>query len=163
MILESVYYSMYQPTRRSVLGLIGGVVTTALGSGVVSARHDPQTPRITFNKQTRHIRDGRTTTVVVPRADLPEGGWIVIHHGRHEDHTHGDGTHHIIGHSDYLEPGHYGGLKIEVSPPASGTQTLTAMLHRDDGDREFSHPGGDPHYTDGSGPIRAVAAVTFKE
>lgn len=77
--------------------------------------------------------------------------------------THGDGTHHIIGHSDYLEPGHYGGLKVEVLPPANGTQTLTAMLHQDDVDRKFSHSSVDSHYTDGLGPIRAVATVSFKE
>ncbi|WP_425504665.1 DUF7282 domain-containing protein [Salinigranum marinum] len=96
---------------------------------------------------------------------------MVIHHGRHEgnansgnSHTHGGGDHHIIGHSEYLEPGHYGGLKIPVSPPGTGEKTLTAMLHEDNGDRVFEHPGGDLHYTspDGSGPVRDVAEVTFR-
>jgi hypothetical protein len=154
------------------MSLLGGGLFAVTGSGLAAAKHVPETPRITFNKQTRRVRANRPTTVVVPRADLPEGGYVVIHHGRHEghangggDHTHGGGDHHIIGHSEYLEPGHYGGLKIPVSPPGTGEQTLTAMLHKEDGDnREFNHPGGDPHYTstDESGPVRDIAEVTFK-
>jgi hypothetical protein len=51
-----------------------------------------------------------------------------------------------------------------VSPPETGEQTLTAMLHEDDGDGEFDHPNGDSHYTspDGSGPVRDVAEVVFR-
>ncbi|MDX1745352.1 MAG: hypothetical protein R3324_05385 [Halobacteriales archaeon] len=159
---------MYSPTRRTVLGILGGGLAGVLGSGVAAARHVPETPRIIFNKQTRHAPDEKPTTVLVQRADLPDGGFVVIHHGQHGDHTHGTGEHHIIGYSDYLEPGHYGGLKIEVSPRdglvLEGTQTLTATLHRDDGNMEFDHPGGDPHYMNpsGSGPIRDVAEVAFK-
>ncbi len=162
---------MNEFTRRATMSLLGGGLFAVTGSGLAAAKHVPETPRITFNKQTRQVRANRPTTVVVPRADLPEGGYVVIHHGRHErnanggsNHTHGEGDHHIIGHSEYLEPGHYGGLKIPVSPPGTGEQTLTAMLHKDDGDGEFNHPGGDPHYTstDEPGPVRDVAEVTFK-
>ena len=154
------------------MSLLGGGLLAVSGSGLAAAKHVPETPRITFNKQTRRVRANRPTTVVVPRADLPEGGYVVIHHGRHEGHAsgggthaHGSGDHHIIGHSEYLEKGHYGGLKVPVSPPGTGEQTLTAMLHEEDGDEQgFNHPNGDRHYTspDGSGPVRDVAEVTFR-
>ncbi|WP_458186572.1 DUF7282 domain-containing protein [Haladaptatus sp. NG-WS-4] len=161
------YSSMYELPRRTVIGLLGGGITTALGSGLAAASHVPELPGITFNKQTSRVQEDKPTTIVVPRADLPEGGWIVIHEGQHEDQMHGEGDHqmmNIIGHSEYLEPGHYGGLKIAVSPSETGSQTLTAVLHKDDGDEEFNHPGGDPHYTtsDGAEPVRDVAEVRFK-
>jgi hypothetical protein len=44
---------------------------------------------VIFNRQTRRIAD--PTTVVVPRADLPEGGWVVIHDGDHRSHGGGGG------------------------------------------------------------------------
>jgi hypothetical protein len=44
---------------------------------------------VIFNRQTRRIAD--PTTVVVPRADLPGGGWVVIHDGDHRGHGGGGG------------------------------------------------------------------------
>jgi hypothetical protein len=151
---------------RSLAALIVGL---GAGTGVTSARHRPDEPRVIFNRQTRQIAD--PTTVVVPRADLPDGGWVVVHGGDHSGHSgdngHSTGHHHrILGVTDLLPPGHYGGLKVELSTvPAPGTEMLTAMLHRNTGDdEEFTHDEtheADPHY--GPPTDRAVAEVTFRE
>lgn len=165
---------------RSLAALIGCLGS---GAGVASARHGPDEPRVIFNRQTRRIAD--PTTVVVPRADLPEGGWVVVHDGDHSGHGgggdgHGGGSgsdgghggdghdHRILGVAGPFEPGHYGGLKVELDEwesPEPGTRTLTAMLHRDTpDDDEFTHDEDhteDPHY--GPPADRAIAEVTFRE
>jgi hypothetical protein len=146
-------------------------------TGVAAGSHVPETPRITFNRRSRRVREGEPTTVAVPRADLSEGGRVVVHRGRHVDHGDGDhehgeghaGDHHVVGHSSSLEPRQYGGLKPPVAEREGlsfpGTRTLTVISCEDDGDEEFNHPPDDSHYTDpdGSGPVRDVAGVTFRQ
>lgn len=153
---------------RSLVALVGSL---GIGTSTAVARHRPREPRVIFERQTRRVTD--PTTVVVPRADLPDGGWVVVHGGDHAGHGGGDGghgeqkhEHRILGVIGPLEPGHYGGLKVTLSTkPEPGTRTLTAMLHRDDpDDGAFRHEGDhteDPHY--GPPSDRAVAEVTFRE
>jgi hypothetical protein len=45
---------------------------------MASAGHDPVTPRIEFYDQTRRL-DVDTPTVLVARADLPDGGFVMVH------------------------------------------------------------------------------------
>lgn len=73
-----------------MLGRLGAAawVATGLGAGAASAGHDPDEPRIEFHRQTRRL-DVDTRSVLVARADLPEGGFVMVHdepasEGHHE-------------------------------------------------------------------------------
>lgn len=171
---------MYRPPRRRVIRLAGAALAVG-GTGVASAARTPTEPRVIFERQSRPVAD--PTTVQVARADLPDGGWVVIHPGDHTGHggDGGDGAgthstssdgggggghdHGTLGVVGPLEPGRYGGLMVPLdAQPAPGTRTLTAMLHRDaPADGAFTHHvdrSTDPHY--GAPADRDVAAVTFR-
>lgn len=84
-------------TRRAVLGGLGAAAwaLTGVGAGTARAGHDPEVPRIEFHSQTRRL-DVDTPTVLVARADLPEGGFVMVHDrpasgGHHADAGSADG------------------------------------------------------------------------
>jgi hypothetical protein len=142
--------------------------------------------------------DADTPSVLVARADLPEGGFVMVHDrpasGGHHANTGnvdavsegsrresdgrtgegtGDGgtgethsghghTHDIFGITEYLAPGHYGGVKVPLETvPAPGTYELVAMLHKDDGNEEFDGHGTDEHYSSDGSKLHVDADVKF--
>jgi hypothetical protein len=187
---------MHTGSRRSVLRQFGAaaVVLSGLGAGTARAGHDPEEPRIEFHRQTRRL-DADTPSVLVARADLPRGGFVMVHDkpasgGHHAnvssvddvsgtsggDHSGGDGgggeggegkghsgcEHGIYGITEYLAPGHYGGVTVPLERvPTPGTYELVAMLHEDDGNEEFDGCGTDGHYSTDGSHVHAVADVRF--
>lgn len=180
------------------LGATAGVVT-GLGAGTARAGHDPDAPRVEFHRQTRRL-DVDTPSVLVARADLPEGGFVMVHDepasgGHHAsrrvfdgasgpdgrgtggrtrtgDGNEGDGTggdhaghdhgHDVFGVTEYLPPGHYGGVAVPLERvPPPGTDDLVAMLHRDDGNEAFDGHGRDEHYSTDGSSLHVNAAVRF--
>lgn len=67
-------------SRRTVLGRLGATagVLAGLGAGPVRAGHTPDEPRLEFHRQTRRL-DAETPSVLVARADLPDGGFVMVH------------------------------------------------------------------------------------
>ena len=177
--------------------MLGGIGTAAavfadLGAGTASAGHDPVTPRIEFHNQTRRL-DVDTPSVLVARADLPEGGFVMVHDkpasgGHHgsaetvadvsgestsstddggggsggEDHSGHGHMHDVFGITNYLAPGHYGGIRVPLQRvPESGTYELVGMLHKDNGNEEFDGHGQDPHYRTDDSDLHVDADVRF--
>jgi hypothetical protein len=71
-------------------------VLAGLGVGSTRAAHTPADPRIEFHRQTRRL-DVDTPSVLVARADLPDGGFVMVHDkpasgGHHADAPGVDGT-----------------------------------------------------------------------
>lgn len=189
-----------QPTsRRSVLRRSGvaAAAFAGLGAGTARAGHDPDEPRIEFHRQTRRL-DTDIPSVLVARADLPEGGFVMVHDrpasgGHHantgsvdgvsgssrreigsrtgegkgndgtgEDHTGHDHTHDIFGITEYLDPGHYAGVKVPLETvPTRGTYELVAMLHKDVGNEEFDGQETDEHYSSDGSDLHVDADVKF--
>jgi hypothetical protein len=123
---------------------------------------------VTLSDQTT---DG--TSVTIDSVRVNDGGFVVIHDDTLLD---GDAVGSVIGASDYLEPGSYEGVTVNLDSELTETGTLIAMPHRDtDGDEtyDFTDTGGsdDAPYTDADGAItdsgevsletEAAAAVTF--
>ena len=104
------------------------------------------------------------TAVVVDSATVEDGGFIAIHDSSLLD---GEALASVIGVSEYLEPGSYEDLTVELSDPIAEADTLIAMPHRDtNGNEEYefvsSGADADGPYTD-DGPITDDAAVDIEQ
>lgn len=106
------------------------------------------------------------TTVTVDSADLPDGGFVVIHDANL---TAGAGAvESVIGNSVYLEPGVNEDVEITLDRELTENQTLVAMAHRDtDGDETFdfvsSDGSTDGPYTAQGQAVTDSAEVTITE
>jgi len=113
---------------------------------------------VTFDDTT--VANG-TTTVTVDSADLPDGGYVVIHDANL---TTDGAVPSVIGNSAYLEPGTSTDITITLERPITENETLIAMAHRDDGDEEFdfvtSEGDADVPYTADDSPVTDSANVT---
>ncbi|MFC7133616.1 MULTISPECIES: DUF7282 domain-containing protein [Salinibaculum] len=157
------------------------VALAGVGTGTAQASQDSADARIEFSKQTRRL-DVDVPSVLIARADLPEGGFIMVHEtpdsgGHHAsvqggddvstssnggDGGHSGCTHEIYGITGYLAPGSYGGVALPLeTAPAPGTYELVAMLHRDDGNETFDGCANDGHYSADGSHVKAVADVRF--
>jgi hypothetical protein len=98
-------------------------------------------------------------SVVVDAANLPSGGYIVIHA---DD---GGSPGEVLGHSEYIEPGTVSSFAVSLDGPISADQTLFAMLHKDtDDDQTYEFPDADGPYTNDAGdPIVDDAEITVTE
>jgi hypothetical protein len=106
---------------------------------------------VTFTEQTT---DGTTVTVDSVRMD--EGGFVTMHDGD---------TGAVVDFSEYLAPGTYENLVIELDEQLTETQTLIAMPHRDTNDDETydfldDSVDEDGPYVDADGAITDSAEVT---
>lgn len=163
------------------LGAAAGVAA-GLGTGTARAGRVPADPRIEFHRQTRRL-DADTPSVLVARADLPEGGFVMVHDepasgGHHAsvrfssndhggsgsgaDHTGHDHDHDVFGITTYLDPGRYGGVRVPLTEaPAPGPYELVGMLHADDGNETFDDPARDQHYRIDGSDLHVTADVRF--
>jgi hypothetical protein len=101
------------------------------------------------------------TTVTVDSADLPDGGFVVIHDANL---TAGAGAvESVIGNSVYLEPGVNEDVEITLDRELTENQTLVAMAHRDtDGDETFDFVSSDGS-TDGPYTAQGQAVTDSAE
>ncbi|MEF8813558.1 MAG: hypothetical protein V5A55_07035 [Halovenus sp.] len=98
--------------------------------------------------------DAETVEVRVAQANLPDGGFVVIHKD-------GDRFGGVAGNSSYIDPGVTTNIEIEVSTDdivdadGDGRKELVAMAHKDtDDDQEYDFPGADgPYVADGRAVI----------
>jgi hypothetical protein len=88
---------------------------------------------------------------VIQSAQLSDPGYIVVYRSTV------DGDTEIVGHSNLLSAGAYSNLGITLDSAVSADQTLTAVLHKDDGDGKFEVPGPDSFM--GSGNARIISDV----
>ncbi|MFC7044239.1 hypothetical protein ACFQH6_01420 [Halobacteriaceae archaeon GCM10025711] len=129
--------------------------TTPPEDNATTTPPEEMTANVTFGDQT--IDDAAVT---VDSATLPEGGFIVIHDV--------DGM--IIGYSDYLEPGSYENVTVNLSGPVDPAVERTkfvAMLHRDtDMDQQLRFEAGSerdgPYLDEDHLPVIDKAHVTFQ-
>ncbi|NHN58419.1 MULTISPECIES: hypothetical protein [Halorussus] len=104
------------------------------------------------------------TSVMVERAVVPEGGFVVIHEASNVsgDYASADNLTigPVVGNSTYLEPGDHSNVAVVVDENVNESQTLVAMPHRDTNDnREYDFPeADDPYVTDGS-PVTESAYI----
>ena len=112
-----------------------------------------QTAGITFVNETAN-----DTTVMIERAVLPEGGYVVIHAAENvsgeyeqaENVTIGA----VLGNSTYLEPGDHANVVIQLDRPLNESQTLVAMAHRDtNANQQYDFPEADEPYTFMGSPV----------
>ena len=104
------------------------------------------TASVTFDDQ-----DSNGSSVVVQRATLSDGGFLVVH----------DGSGAVLGNSAYLEAGTQSNVEVTLDDPITDTQTLIAMAHTDDGDRSYEFPDADGPYTAGGAPVTDDARITI--
>lgn len=105
---------------------------------------------VTFDSQTVPAGEEQVS-VVVERAVLPDGGYVVVHNELLL--TENDPVGSIVGVSEYYEPGTATNVEVEVfadgivDADEDGAQTLVAMPHTEDGDSEddptFEFPNED--------------------
>ena len=129
---------MRSQSRRSVLRRVGavGLALVGFGTGTVHASHDPDEFRIEFHRQTRRL-NAKQPSVLVARADLPEGGFVMVHDTHDMEDMSESGcpdNHEIYGETEVLDAGHYGGVKVPLTnvPEEPGTEELVAMIHEGD-------------------------------
>ncbi|MFC7202676.1 PGF-CTERM sorting domain-containing protein [Haloferax namakaokahaiae] len=95
-------------------------------------------------------------SIVVDSVFLPEGGFVTVHDGTV---TEGAVFESIRGTSDYLEPGYYTDVRVELDTPLNETTTVVPMAHVDsDGDETYTFPESEgeadgPYTADGSAVI----------
>jgi hypothetical protein len=114
---------------------------------------------VTFTDQTS---DGTSVTVDFLRMD--DGGFVTMHDSSLLD---GDALGSVVGVSEYLGPGSYEDVTVDLDEQLGESQTLIAMPHRDtDGDEtyDFVDTGGsdDGPYTDADGAITDSGEVTVE-
>lgn len=137
--------------QETTTAMAGGETTTTEETASVTFLN--QTAGITFVEQTPN-----DTTVLIERAVLPEGGFVVVHAAENvsgeyeqaENLTVGS----VLGNSTYLEPGDHANVVIQLDRPLNESQTLVAMAHRDTNDnREYDFPEADDPYTFAGSPV----------
>ena len=118
-----------------------------------------QTAGITFVEQTPN-----DTIVMVERAVLPEGGFVVIHaaqnvsgeYATEENVSVGP----VLGNSTYLDPGNHSNIVIQLDRPMTESQTLVAMAHRDtNNNRQYDFPEADGPYIYQDTPVIDTAYI----
>jgi|GEM_PF-1172726 hypothetical protein len=131
-----------------------------VGSVETVAQQQQGTASVSISDQST---DG--TTVVVDSVTVEDGGFIAIHDSSLND---GEVLASVIGASDYLEPGSYENLTVELSDPITEADTLIPMAHRDtNGNEEYdfvtSEAGADGPYTADGGPVTDAATVEIEQ
>jgi hypothetical protein len=103
-------------------------------------------------------------SVEVARANLSEGGFVVIHSTPVVP-DNGTAADSVIGNSMYLSPGVHTNVTVTLDEPINETQTLVAMAHQDTNDNQtYDFPGADGPYVDAGGnAIVDSATVTVGE
>lgn len=98
--------------------------------------------------------EGSADTVTADSADLPRGGFLVVHAD--------DGS--ALGVSDYLEAGQHSNIEINLDEPLGpGDHTVTVMAHQDDGNEVYDDAETDAPYTIDGEPVTADATISVHE
>ena len=118
-----------------------------------------QTAGITFVEQTPN-----DTIVMVERAVLPEGGFVVIHAAQNASAEYATEENvavgPVLGNSTYLGPGNHSNVVIQLDRPMTESQTLVAMAHRDtNGNQQYDFPEADGPYTYLDSPVIDTAYI----
>lgn len=123
--------------------LVAVVGLTVLPGAVAGAAQE--TASITFEDQQG------TDQVTVQSVTLPDGGYVVV-----KNQSGG-----VVGHSEYLEPGTYENVTIEVSPAFERSQVALAEAHADDGDGTWDNATIDGGYVGANNQtVTDIAYVT---
>lgn len=127
-----------------------------------------ETVQVTFLNQSAGFTftgdQPNTTTVLIERVVVPEGGFLVIHQAQNatgEYVTEGEvSVGAVVGNSTYLEPGVHSNVVVELDESIDESQTLVAMPHRDtNDDQQYDFPeADDPYAMDGS-PVIDTAYI----
>lgn len=119
-----------------------------------------ETASLAFEDQTSN-----GTTVVVDRAVLPRGGFVVVHTAALLE---GEEAGSVRGVSEYLEPGTHENVTVRLDQPITDSQRLVAVAYRDtDGDRSFAFYEQNrtvdaPYVRDGGAAVADAASVTVE-
>ena len=109
----------------------GGAPTSDVASVTIPRSEQPRTTAsVTFADQTM-----RNNTLVVKRARLPDGGFIVAHNENYR--RTGDPLTSAVGLSRYLPPGNHSNITVDVLPSAlNRSQTVTVRPAMDTNDNQ---------------------------
>ena len=108
----------------------GQPVSDEAGISVPSAEEERRTASVTFANQTL-----QNETLVVERARLPEGGFLVAHNQSYQ--RTGDPLTSAVGLSGYLPPGNHTNVRLDVLPGAlNETQVVTIRPAKDTNDNQ---------------------------
>ncbi len=108
--------------------LLIGAAVFFLAPGAFAGEHDETVANVVFEDQES---DG--DQIVIAQAELPEGGFIVMHDEQIAD---GLVEESITGVSGFLAPGSHTDVTVRLDPPITRTQVLLAMAHQDTNDNE---------------------------
>jgi hypothetical protein len=118
------------------------------------------TASLTFENQASN-----GTTVVVDRAVLPRGGFVVVHTATLLE---GDDAESVRGVSEYLAPGTHSNVTVQFDQPITDTRRLVVVSYRDtNGDRTFefyerNRSVDAPYFRDGNNVVADDAFVTVQ-
>jgi hypothetical protein len=141
--------------------------TTAVGTTTASELTDQEASVIFLNQTAGFTFTGEepnTTSVLIERVVVPEGGFLVVHEAQNvsgdyevaENVSAGP----VVGNSTYLEPGVHGNVVVELDGDLNGSQTLAAMPHRDTNDnQQYDFPEADDPYTIDGSPVIETAYI----
>jgi len=147
-----------------------GTATPSPDGGTESPAPDEGTATPTPDEATvtgEVVFDDQTTdsgSVVVNQANLPEGGYIVIHDSSLFEN---DSIESVVGATSYLRPGEYGNQTVDLDEEVNESGTYVAMLHQDTNDNDtldfVDSNGADdgPYVVDGEA-VTDDAEVTFE-
>lgn len=105
---------------------------------------------------------GNGSVVMVERAVLPEGGFVVIHEAQNVTGDYATAENvsvgAVVGNSSYLESGAHSNVRIELNQTFEEGQTFVAMLHQDTNDNQrYEFPEADGPYTMNGSPVIETA------
>ncbi len=142
--------------------------TTMAGETTMAEEAENATASVIFLNQSAGFTftDGEpnTTTVVLERVVVPEGGFLVVHEARNVSGDYASAENvsvgPVVGNSTYLEPGEHSNVVVELNETISESQTLVAMPHRDTNDnQQYEFPEADDPYTMDGAPVVETAYI----
>jgi len=97
------------------------------------------------------VQEGRSATVAVERADLPETGYVAVY-------ASADGApSQLLGATDRLDAGRHDDLRVALTRRVRRRTELVAVIHTEDGATAgLDFPDGDPPFTDDTGGVVAL-------
>ncbi|OHV08413.1 DUF7282 domain-containing protein [Kushneria phosphatilytica] len=117
-------------SNRTLMGLL----TVAALTLPNTATADGVTPSLSVQDQSESFGH-----VTVRNIDIPEDGFVIIHDASA---SHGSGHGPVVGRA-FLQAGHHARVSVGLSDSVQQGEQLTAMLHRDTGDRYSFERGSD--------------------
>jgi plastocyanin len=155
---QTVSFTVTEPLAAALDDYICTIHSSMNGTVEIAESQEPAAA-VTFTGQTT-----AGTSVTVDSVRVDDGGFVTMHDSTLLD---GEALGSVVGVSEYLDPGSYDGVEVELDEELSEDQTLIAMPHRDSNGNETydfveTDGGADGPYTDAEGALTDSAEVTVE-